>query len=237
MSNRTLAQLFRLEIAEMFIAWEASKPLRTGAPHASAILAPESEWCLRRHVLSALYPEQAERPVPKPWDAHTNAVFLNGWLLHEKWQRLFSDHGRVVEVETSHYDEVRMLHFTPDAIIQFGGQPYVVEIKGYKHETWDKLDEAGEPPAAAHMQCNLYCHLLGIERGLVLVENKNTQEYKVWVIAHDTTLARPYIDRMYAVKGAVATKRLPARTCTSLRDRNAEKCPMRNLCFSRGLEK
>lgn len=228
---RTLAQLFKLDLQDMFTTWDTSKPIRAGMPHASAILAPENEWCVRRHVLSALYPEAAERAVPKPWGSHTNAVFLNGWHLHEKYQQLLSTHGQVLEVETAHYDETRMLHFTPDAIVLFDGQPYVVEIKGYCLESYNRLDEAGEPPQAAHHQANFYCHLLGIEHALILVECKNTQEFKVWCIQHDAALARVYLDRCYAIKGAITTKSLPSRTCSSCRDRLAEKCPMRTLCF------
>lgn len=229
---RTVAQLFKLELDKMFNEWEAGKPLRSGAPHASAILAPESEWCLRRHVLTALYPEAVARPEVKPWSAHTNAVFLNGWVLHEKWQKLFTEHGQVVEVEASHFDETRFLHFTPDAIIEFGGQPYVVEIKGYKASTFEKLDESGNPPQAAWHQANLYCHMLEIERAIILVENKDTQEYKVWVIQCDVELARKYTDRMYAVNAKVVTGHTPARVCGSCRDRMAEKCPVKKLCFS-----
>jgi hypothetical protein len=228
---RTVAQLFKLELDAMFNTWEANKPLRTGAPHASAILASDSEWCLRRQVLLALYPEQAERPAVKPWSAHQNAVFLQGWQIHEKYQKLFNDHATVVEVEHSHFDEVRYLHFTPDAIIEFAGHRYVVEIKGYKSSTFEKLDETGNPPQAAWHQANLYCHMLQIERALILVEDKDTQHYKVWVIECDTELARPYLERMYAVKGKVATRSTPARVCVSCRDRMAEKCPVRKLCF------
>ncbi len=229
---RTVAQLFKLELDSMFNSWEASKPLRTGAPHASAILAPDSEWCLRRHVLLALYPEQAERLEVKPWSAHQNAVFLQGWQVHEKWQKLFSEHGQVVEVEHSHFDETRFLHFTPDAIVSFGGHRYVVEIKGYKASTFEKLDEAGQPPQAAHHQANLYCHMLEIERAIILVEDKDTQHYKVWAIQCDPELARKYTDRMYQVKGAVATHSTPARVCESCREHRAEKCPVKKLCFS-----
>lgn len=232
MNARTVAQLFKLELDDMFNRWEASKPLRSGAPHASAILAPESEWCTRRHVLTALYPELVERPDVKPWSAHTNAIFLSGWVFHEMLQDLFVKYAKVIEVETSHYDEVRMLHFTPDIILEFASHPYVGELKGYKQETFDKLDEAGSPPKAAWHQCNLYCHLLGIERGLIIVMCKNTQRIKVWAIECDVELAKPYLDRMYQVKGAVAVRSTPARVCASCTEHRAEKCPVKKLCFS-----
>jgi hypothetical protein len=230
---RTIAALFKLELDAMLLAWEASKPLRTGAPHASAILSPKSEWCVRRQVLLAREASQAERPPQKPWTAHQNAVFLNGWHLHEKYQRLFQQFGTVIvrEVEVSHFDEERFLHFTPDAIIEFYGQPFVVEIKGYHTEYFASLDESGNPPQAAWHQCNLYCHLLNIEYGLVLVEDKNTQQVKIWAIRHNPTLARVYTDRCYAVKGAIISDALPSRVCASCTDRMAEKCPVRFVCF------
>lgn len=234
---RTIAALFKHSLDEMFNAWEAAKPLRTGAPHASAILQPDSEWCLRRQVLLALFPEEAEHPESKPWDAHQNAVFLNGWLLHEKYQRLFQQFGNVMEVETAHYDEDRYLHFTPDAVIEWAGQQYVVEIKGYKASHFERLDETAAPPEAASLQCNLYMHILGIARGLILVENKDSQDYKVWCIEHSAELARPYTDRMYQIKGKVITKVIPARACKSRTEHRAEKCPVRDFCFSARMSK
>jgi hypothetical protein len=154
----------------------------------------------------------------------------------------------VIEVETSHFDETRYLHFTPDAILEYASQQYVVEIKGYRAEMksdkddssstiWERLDETKDPPRSAWHQCNLYMHILGIQRGIILVENKNTQQYKVWCIEVDISLAREYLDRMYAVKGAVLSKRIPERACTSATDRRAEKCPMKALCFSGRLER
>lgn len=251
-NTRMVAELFKQELCEMFNQWERSKPLRTGAPHASAILQTESDWCLRRQVLLSLYPEEAKHPEVRPWTALENQRFLNGWYIHEKYQRLFTEHGQVIEVEHSHYDETRYLHFTPDAVVSFGGEVYVVEIKGYRAEKkddkpdssstiWERLDETKNPPKSAWHQCNLYCHLLGIERGLVVVENKNTQEVKVWCIQHDPTLAKPYTDRMYKVKGAVACaakgQGIPARACKSMADDRASKCPVRDFCFSGRLEK
>jgi hypothetical protein len=233
---RALVQLLHMELDDLFVRWGQSKPLRTGAPHASAILQPGSEWCLRRQVLLALYPEAAEFPASKPWDAHQNAVFLHGWGLHEKYQKLFEQFGEVVEVEHSHFDETRFLHFTPDAITRFAGETYVWEIKGYKQEKFVSLDEHKEPPQAAWHQANLYCHLLGIQKAIVLVENKNTQEIKLWIVEHNAELAWPYTSRMEQVRGSVLkaqrSSKVPVRACLSCTEHRAEKCPVRKLCFS-----
>lgn len=228
------AELLRVHINSLLVKWGSSKPPRGGL-HASSVLVPDGEWCSRRHVLNNVYPDRAEQPEAKPWDAHQNAVFLHGWSLHEKWQDLFKTFGDCMEAEQAHYDETRELYFTPDAIINFAGETYVVEIKGYKQEFYDRMGD--NPPEAAHLQCNLYLHLLGLQRGIVLVENKNTQDFRLWVIEHSPELAQKYIDRMYKVKGSTilvkkeGVSKLPARVCESPNDRLAQKCPMRALCF------
>ncbi len=230
---RTLAQLFKLDLHDMFNAWETSKPLRTGMPHASAILASDHDFCLRQLVLQAVYPDAAVRPDRKPWDAHQNAVFLNGWVLHEKYQNLFTAFAKIAEIETSHYDEERMIHFTPDAIIEHMGETMIVEIKGYKQEHFSELDEYGLAPVAAHIQANFYMHLLRLQHALILVECKNCQDYKVWCVEYNRGMVQPQLDRIYAFKAAMtrAERKLPERTCMSVNDRNAQKCAVCKLCF------
>jgi hypothetical protein len=254
---RTTAQLLKMEFDDLFTRWEASRPLRVGMPHASAVLSDESEWCVRRHVLGELWPELAEKPEVKPWNVKNNRINKHGWVLHEKYQDLILKFGNVAyvnghpELDYTHYDEERMVHFSPDAIINFAGQQYIVEIKGYKntddenypYEAFEKFDEAGQIPLKAHRQCNFYCHLMGIERGCVLVEGKNTQDTKVWTFEHDAEMARPYTQRCYDFKGAlrIATEtlasdgkaKLPVRKCRACTDGLAQRCPMRKVCFER----
>lgn len=245
----TVAALFKQSLQGMFDAWEDSRPPRTGAPHASTILQPEGDWCVRRQVLLALYPEEAKKPEPKPWDGKRNRINKHGWVIHEKYQGLLLRFGNVVyfnndfdkpELDYSHFDEERYVWYSPDAIIDWATHHRVVEIKGYKQEVWDELDEDGLPPRDAWMQCNFYLHLLGLQYGFVLVENKNNQDPKIWGIEHDPILARPYTQRCYDVKGAVVVaakhQKFPARVCKSCNDDRASKCPVRDFCFSRRLE-
>lgn len=259
---RTTAQLLKLEFDDLFTRWEAARPLRVGIPHASDVLSDESEWCVRRHVLGVLWPERAEKPELKPWDGKQNRVNKHGWVIHEKWQDLILKFGgnalRVVyfnndldapELDYTHYDEERMVWYSPDFIVDYAGHRYVGEIKGYKntdnpdypYEAFEKFDETERPPLKAYRQGNFYCHLMGIKRGLVLVEGKNSQDIKVWAFEHSLELARPYTQRCYDFKGALAIAqgtlaregkaKLPARKCSSCSDRLAEKCPVRKVCF------
>ncbi|BCL83159.1 hypothetical protein ccbrp13_56240 [Ktedonobacteria bacterium brp13] len=240
---RAAAQLFKLDVMDMFNAWNAEKPLRTGFPHASNILAPEAEFCLRKLVLMAVYPEEAKRPPVKPWDTLQNARFKHGWGIHEKYQGLTKRYGRVIytdgeaELDLTHFDETRLIYWSPDEIINHNSITMPVEIKGYKAETFDEMDEQGDPPEAAHKQVNFYMHLMQYQYGLILVENKNTQEIKTWCVEYDLELVQPYLDRMHKFKlhyiqVTKMGKEPPARKCSKSSDRLAEKCEMCQFCFS-----
>src|SRR5260370_40600090 len=86
------AELLRVHINSLLIRWGSEKAPRTGL-HASSVLVDASEWCARKHVLAAVYPDRVEQPEAKPWDAHQNAVFANGWDIHTWWQNVFSLSG------------------------------------------------------------------------------------------------------------------------------------------------
>ena len=225
MSNlRTMAQLAKMELHDAFIRKSSSRPLRVGYPHASAVLSDESEWCVRRHVLGVLYPDQAERPErdtnPAPWEMKSAFINEHGWTIHEKYQQLVKAYGGALEVvytdgepelDRTHFDSERLIYFSPDMILNFMRKAAVWEIKGYKntddpsyrYEAFEKCDEGGEIPQKAYKQCNFYCHLLGIKYGFVLVEGKNSQDTKVWAFEHNPADAWPYTQRCYDFKGSL----------------------------------
>jgi hypothetical protein len=257
------AELIKLHFKNMLVSWGASQPLRTGL-HASSVLVSDAEWCVREYVLAELFSDQARKPEMHPWDWKREAIFENGWDLHKRWQKIFKQFGKVVsekvevglavwrdeyELDRTHFDETRNIYFSPDAIIEFGGQRYVVEIKGIKQEAFEKLTDSletaisvNETVAKARLQAQLYMHLLGLKKAILLIENKNTQDFKVWVIEYDKALSDLYIDRIYDVKRKLAVvkrdglSKLPQRICQSRGDARAQKCPLRDCCFSERLE-
>ena len=259
---RTAEFLIQSSLQELYLKWAATQPLRSGL-HASSLLVPPGEWCTRRFVLAEIAPSEAVQPELHYWDWRMQSVFENGWDLHRRWQKLFLKFANVVwspvihaqdqiadakpELDLTHHDVTRNIYFSPDAIIDYAGVRYVVEIKGLDtnkfQQLTDNLDTAckvSDVVAKARIQCNLYCHLLEIEYGFLLIEDKNSQQFKVWIIQCDAELAKPYIQRAYDVKGRVAlfrrSRQLPERVCKSSDDRLAQKCPMRNCCFSEKME-
>jgi len=250
---RTAEFLIQSSLQELYLKWAASQPLRSGL-HASSLLVPQNEWCTRRYVLAEIAPGEAARPELHYWDWRMQNMFLDGWDRHRKWQDLFLRFAVVAyseagdpELDLTHHDETRNIYFSPDAILDYAGTRYVVEIKGLDtnkfQQLTDNLDTAckvSDVVAKARIQANLYCHLLSIQHGLLLIEDKNTQQFKVWIIKCDSASATPYIQRAYDVKGRVAlfrrSRQLPERVCKSSDDRLAQKCPLRDCCFSEEME-
>lgn len=147
------------------------------------------------------------------------------------------------ELDLTHYDAERGLYFSPDAIIDFGPHRYVVEIKGLKQESYQKLSDdllesiqADQTVAKARIQANFYMHLLKLERGIILIENKSNQDFRLYVTEYDESLCNEQVQRIYEVKKYVTLcskgkSALPARTCQSVNDPRARKCPMKSVCF------
>jgi hypothetical protein len=237
------AELFQLWLETQFLKQADEKENRKEL-HAANVIVPEEEWCTRRWVLNNTHSEKAIIPPAKPWDTKRENIFENGWAIHIKWQRFFKKLGIAVynatlkgyELDLTHYDEVRDLYFSPDAIIMWAGQGYIVEIKGYNEEEYNKLLASPDVPELARKQCNFYLHLLGMKRGLVLVENKNKNGFMLWPVNYDQEDAQQYAQRAMKVKGltsvAKAHGRYPERTCQSITDPLAQKCPLKTYCFS-----
>ncbi len=267
------AELMKLDFQRMFVAYGQSTEPRIGL-HASSLLVPDDKWCTRKHVLVNLFPEEAVQPELHPWDWKQQEIFLHGWEIHRMLQHIFKHHAQVVntpvhwngmvieqehrkedyqhtkpELDLTHYDAVRNLYFSPDAIIDWAGQHYVVEIKGVNQAAFSSLADdleqacsAYETVNTARKQANLYMKLLDLKRGLLLVWNKNQPDFKLWITEPDAQMYEPQKIRMYEVKGNTTMVRsqglskLKPRVCASINDPLAKKCPMRLKCFSENVE-
>ena len=107
---------------ELFQEWNDLKGPRDGI-HASTILQSfdgDNEFCYREQVLNWYYRPRYTR-VPQ----NVLRYFLHGWILHEKWQRLFTQSGISVNVETTRVSDLWKVMHTPDAIIELNYKKYI----------------------------------------------------------------------------------------------------------------
>lgn len=207
--------------------------------HASNMLVSENEFCLRSQVLSLLYKQnQGEQLQPG-----LLRIFEQGNAIHEKWQRLFirAGYGKAVDMDYTCYNKQYMMSFTPDAIISipeiFNGEKAVVEIKSVNTFQFQRM----ERHPSAYKQCYWYMHNKGIKHGIVLSEDKNTQDFKIEVYDYDSKLVAPYIERaesiMYYYSRVIAEHKMVHRPedAKSPDCKKCNECPTRDACWNIGM--
>lgn len=232
MNSDPFASILQIEFEKMFRKWDEAKEERTGL-HASGIIASDSDFCFREQILSFHYKRGQVRLSPG-----LLAIFMNGWYVHIKWQTLFEQMGIVDSVELTRKSNVWNVSLTPDAVINLLRKKWVVEIKSmntfqFKHLTG--------PPMNAVRQCQFYMHILCIPNGIILVEDKNDQNFKIFPIKYDQSVAKPFIERLYKIR--VCEKRfmdegkLPVGICSGRDVRRAQNCGYCKACFASKIDR
>lgn len=199
--------------------------------HGSAIL--KDDICYRAQVLSLLFKQSQGEELP----LETLAIFEEGNAIHEKWQRLFirGDLGTAFDMDRTRYAQGYELLYTPDAIVTINNIKYIVEIKSMNSFLYQKSNEH----KTGALQCLLYMHLTNIHNGFVLMENKNTQEFKIQLVEYDKQKIQPIIEHLKEIQKLktefIKTKKPPKRICENSECENAGKCVMRDCCFNIGM--
>lgn len=216
--------------------------------HASAVIVSDDKFCYRQQVLSLFYKQlQGEQT-----KVGLKRIFAEGDAIHEKWQRLFIRGGlcEPLDCDYSRFDEDFDLSYTPDIICKLPvnmsltepcdkWEEYVVEIKSVNTYTYKKQ----KYHASGRKQCQLYMYLTGIHKGIVLCDDKNTQDFKVYRYDYNPAEIAPYIRRLEKIQDykeqLVLNKKLVPRMpqCSCYGSKKAQECPMRDVCFRKSRER
>jgi hypothetical protein len=216
---------------KMILAQAKQDRVRAGL-HLSAILTSEEEFCYREQVLSLFYHMAQGENI----DIGLKRIFEQGNFIGEKWQRLFlrGGLGGVEDMDMSQFNPKYDLSFTPDAILTIGKKKYICEIKSQNAFLYEK----SKGHSSGEKQCRMYMYLTGIDRGFVLVDNKNDQNFKIIMLHHDEELILPYIERLEQIQKYKHTfltkKKPPKRICDSPTCKRATRCNMLEACFNIG---
>lgn len=207
--------------------------------HASNMLVSENEFCIRSQVLSLLYKQnQGEQLQPS-----LLRIFEQGNAIHEKWQRLFirASYGNSKDMDYTRFNDKYMMSFTPDAIISipevFDGEKIVVEIKSVNTFQFQRMDKH----PSAWKQCQWYMHNTGFKHGIVLSEDKNTQDFKIEVYSYDSKLVAPFVERsesiMYYYNRVMTEHKMVARPKEAKNPdcKKCKECPLKDACWNIGM--
>lgn len=205
--------------------------------HASALIVSDNKWCLRQQVLSLLYKQlQGEQ-----YSAGLKRVFAEGDAVHEKWQRLMirAGYAKAEDLDRTRFDSKYRTSYTPDGVIyvpEFYDGKMVLEIKSVNTYQFQKM---GRHPSA-FKQCMFYMAEEGLEKGVVLCEDKNTQDFKLEVYDFDPAVVAVPIQRQKDVKNAykevMRTKVMVPRP-SDAKGPNCKRCGecnMREACYNIG---
>lgn len=222
--------------------------------HASAMIVSDNAFCVRQQVLSLLYRQRQGEQT----EIGLKRIFEEGNAIHEKWQRLFLRAGytNVKGCDFTKYDKDYELTFTPDVqlcIPEFFEGKMVCEIKSVNTFQFKNLTKQ-HPSGGKQMQ--FYMYLLqkrlkdqgkwnGIDytKGFVLCDDKNTQDFKVFVEDYDPMIVAPFIERLeqvqYYKNRVIEENKMVSRCkgCNKPNCKTAEKCPMRDACYNVGMGK
>lgn len=219
--------------------------------HASAMIVSDDKFCYRQQVLSLFYKQLQGEQTP----IGLKRIFSEGDAIHEKWQRLFIRGGlcEPLDCDFSRFAEEFDLSYTPDIICAIPEDyklesvhddsvkkiPYVVEIKSVNTFTFKKQ----KYHASGRKQCQLYMYLTGIHNGIVLCDDKNTQEFKVYKYEYNPTEIAPYISRLERVqefKDRLLNRNKIVKRhekCSGYNCKMAASCPMHDVCYGRSKER
>lgn len=225
---------------------------RTGL-HGSSIIVGDKQFCVRQQVLSLEYKQLQGEQIA----VGLKRIFEEGNAIHEKWQRLFirGGYAKAQTLDRTRFDEEYNLSFTPDIVCRipaFYDGAMVVEIKSVN--TFQFKEMQSHP--SAHKQLQLYMHELIKQakvkgkwngkdylKGFVLCEDKNTQDFKVFIYDYDKNFVVPYVERLEEIKfhhdqlineNKVVKKH---SECKSYNCKMAEKCVMKEVCYGRSKER
>lgn len=206
--------------------------------HASAMIVSDNAFCIRQQVLSLIYKQLQGEQI----NVSLKRIFEEGNVIHEKWQRLFirAGYGKAEDMDFTRMCKEYELSFTPDAIIdipEFGKM--VVEIKSVNTFQFKKM--TGHPSGEKQLQ--FYMNRTGIHQGIVLCDDKNTQDFKIFYKKYDPNIVAPFIERceqvQYFKQKLLDEHKIVRRCegCNSYTCKRAESCPMKDACYNRGMGK
>ena len=166
-------------------------------------------------------------------DPYDVANMNSGTQAHERIQKAIEDAGIMVEKEKRIVTQDPPIFGFADAIIQWGEEQPVVEIKTMREEAFAYRKHA-KPPSYHLMQLIIYMKILGKRLGVLLYENKNshelhaitvepTEEYIAW--------ADYAFDWMREVRKAWEEEKIPQKPYRS-NSKVCKNCPIAATCAS-----
>ena len=166
-------------------------------------------------------------------EAYAIANMSSGTMGHERIQKAITDAGIMVEQEKRIIAQDPPIFGFADAIVQWGEEQPVVEIKTMREESFAYRKYA-KPPSYHLMQLVIYMKVLGKKLGILLYENKNSHELHAITVEPTPELiawSDYAFEWMRTVRKQCETGDIPKKTYRS-NSKVCGGCPVRDACSS-----
>ncbi len=157
--------------------------------------------------------------VPKPMpNDQLLRIFDNGHSLHERYENLFEEMGILVKNEMK--IEFREISGHTDAWVRIysienpAGMDYLVELKSAFSKSFEWMVKNNKPKREHRDQLMFYLHLvqkmgISIRKGIIYVENKDTQEVWEYELEYDSVLGQKLEDKANWCISLAKERKLP----------------------------
>jgi hypothetical protein len=183
-------------------------------------------YCERKHVYQYLGVAR-ERGV----DSDLASIFIHGTWTHLKWQAMGYMAGWLAQTEVP--CEIPSLHYTGtiDGILipelEAGWELKSINARGFQRVLSYGVDEKHQ------RQIHGYMLATGLKKWSVVYEEKNTQQYKEFVVTFDHEMADSVVAELGRLNAAVQDRALPPQLpgCTTRSSSEFKQCPFRDRCM------
>jgi CRISPR/Cas system-associated exonuclease Cas4 (RecB family) len=164
-------------------------------------------------------------------DPYAVANMGSGTMAHERIQQAITDAGIMVEKEKRIFTQDPPIFGFADAIIQWGEEQPVMEIKTMRDESFSYRKFAKAPNYHV-MQLTIYMKVLGKKMGILLYENKNSHELHaiaVELTPESEAWGDYAFDWMRTVRKQWESKQIPMKPYRS-NSKVCKNCPIAATC-------
>lgn len=224
-SNNIHEMTYKALWHDYLIKWriEHQKNRPIGDFHASSLAS--KDFCLVKAVIEEVLKKNDDSAAPEQL-----AVFFAGIDIHNKHQNFMKAIGVSKYTEQTYYTKFLDMYATPDAIGSFLNRDIIFEIKSMRSNLFNNLKEV---PYNAFCQAQIYMYMVALPSSLVIVENKDDQKLKIFVVEFDLRFAYNLVKHRRTILRCLENKVIPLdkRLCAKPK----KKCKYAEYCFNRNI--
>lgn len=190
----------------------------------------ELEGCARSLALDYIKAPMNSQELP----ARLHRIFENGHSVHDRLQGWLADLATQYRGDFFFKPEVKIwsqkweIDGHTDGWLHYMGHDYLIEIKSMNMNEFEKLRK---PKPEHTAQFNIYLGVMQLQKGFIIYENKNNQDWKEFIHTFDPEMWKEATDHIDYIRGEVKAKRLPPREETS----SCRNCKFRAICVDKRL--